>query len=88
MYYINTFFTKEGISKYYNNSIYPVDVHAPAQMVITLAKLGKFKEHKMDPVAAKYIGTSSKNFSHEIKKLKGQNSVKDGCYFRRKSYKN
>ena len=51
-YYINTFFTKEGIPKYYNNSIYPVDVHAPAQMVITLAKLDKFYEHKelMDKV--------------------------------------
>jgi rhamnogalacturonyl hydrolase YesR len=46
-YYINTFFTKDGIPKYYNNSIYPVDVHAPAQMVITLATLGKFKEHKV-----------------------------------------
>jgi hypothetical protein len=30
-YYINTFFTSEGISKYYNNSIYPIDVHAPAK---------------------------------------------------------
>lgn len=45
-YYINTFFTKEGIPKYYNNSVYPIDVHAPAQLVITLAKLGKFREHK------------------------------------------
>ncbi|HEU4903042.1 MAG TPA: hypothetical protein VFT06_09625 [Flavisolibacter sp.] len=45
-YYINTFFTEEGISKYYNNKIYPVDVHAPSQLVITLAKLNKFKEHQ------------------------------------------
>ena len=45
-YYIHTFFTKEGIPKYYNNSTYPIDVHAPAQMVITLARLGKFKQHK------------------------------------------
>lgn len=51
-YYISTFFTNEGISKYYNNSVYPIDVHAPAQMVITLAKLGRFHEHKelMDTV--------------------------------------
>ena len=46
-YYINTFFTKEGIPKYYNNSTYPIDIHAPAQMVITLARLGKFTEHKV-----------------------------------------
>ena len=46
-YYINTFFTKEGIPKYYNTCIYPIDIHAPAQMVVTLAKLGKFNEHKV-----------------------------------------
>jgi hypothetical protein len=45
-YYINTFFTEEGIPKYYNNSVYPIDIHAPAQMVVTVAKLGKFKQHK------------------------------------------
>ncbi len=51
-YYINTFFTGDGIPKYYNNSVYPIDIHAPAQMVITLAKLGRFKQHKaiMDKV--------------------------------------
>jgi len=45
-YYINTFFTKEGIGKYYHNSIYPIDIHAPAQLVVTLTKLGKFEEQK------------------------------------------
>lgn len=38
-YYMDNFFTPEGIPKYYNNSVYPVDVHAPAQFVITLYKL-------------------------------------------------
>lgn len=46
-YYINTFFTKEGIAKYYNNKIYPIDMHAPAQMIITLSKLNKFHENKL-----------------------------------------
>jgi len=45
-YYINTFFTKEGIPKYYSNSIYPIDIHSPAQFIITIAKLGKFCEQK------------------------------------------
>ncbi len=45
-YYINTFFTIEGVPKYYNNSIFPIDIHAPAQLVITLIKLQKFKEQK------------------------------------------
>jgi len=38
-YYINTFFTEEGIPKYYNNSMYPIDIHAPAQLIVTLQKL-------------------------------------------------
>lgn len=45
-YYINTFFTAEGIPKYYNNSVYPIDIHSPAQFVITLAKLNKMHEHR------------------------------------------
>ena len=46
-YYIKTFFTAEGIPKYYSNSVYPIDIHAPAQMVVTIAKLDKFSEHKV-----------------------------------------
>lgn len=38
-YYVNTFFTQDGISKYYNNSVYPIDIHAPAQLVVTLSRL-------------------------------------------------
>lgn len=45
-YYLETFFTEEGIAKYYNNLIYPVDIHAPAQLVVTLTKLDKFNENR------------------------------------------
>ena len=45
-YYINNFFTKEGISRYYCNSTFPIDIHAPAQMIITLSKLGKMQAQK------------------------------------------
>jgi rhamnogalacturonyl hydrolase YesR len=45
-YYVNTFFTPEGVSKYYNTAIYPVDVHAPAQLVITICKLGKLRDSR------------------------------------------
>ncbi len=44
-YYLNTFFTEEGISKYYNNSVYPIDIHAPAQLTVTLSKLNVLKKH-------------------------------------------
>jgi rhamnogalacturonyl hydrolase YesR len=45
-YYLNTFFTREGISKYYNNKTYPIDIHAPAQLIVTLGKLGVLHEYK------------------------------------------
>jgi hypothetical protein len=44
-YYINTFFTDEGQCKYYNDTLYPIDIHAPAQLVITLGRMGKSDEH-------------------------------------------
>ncbi|MCB0462038.1 MAG: delta-aminolevulinic acid dehydratase [Flavobacteriaceae bacterium] len=45
-YYLDTFFTKEGISKYYNNSIFPIDIHAPSQLVVTLSKLELLAKNK------------------------------------------
>ncbi len=44
-YYLKTFFTAEGISKYYNNKIYPIDVHASAQLIVTLHRLNKINEN-------------------------------------------
>ncbi|MCP9751045.1 hypothetical protein [Ferruginibacter sp. HRS2-29] len=40
-YYIKTFFTEEGVPKYYSNSTYPVDIHAPSQLIITVKKMRK-----------------------------------------------
>ena len=45
-YYINTFFEEDGRCRYYNNSLYPIDIHAPAQLVITLSRLGLFHRHR------------------------------------------
>lgn len=45
-YYIRTFFTEEGIPKYYNNSVYPIDIHTSSQLVITLIKLKELDQHK------------------------------------------
>jgi hypothetical protein len=38
-YYLNTFFTSKGQYKYYNNSLYPIDIHAASQLIITLSRL-------------------------------------------------
>lgn len=43
-YYLDTFFTTEGISKYYSNSLFPIDIHAPAQLIVTLSKLGVYSK--------------------------------------------
>jgi len=45
-YYLNTFFLDDGRCKYYNNSLYPIDIHAPAQFIVTLHRLGRLKENR------------------------------------------
>jgi len=45
-YYLNTFFLDDGRCKYYNNSLYPVDIHAPAQFIVTLHRLGRLEENR------------------------------------------
>lgn len=45
-YYLDTFFDNEGRSSYYNNSLYPIDIHAPSQLFVTLHKAGVFNEHR------------------------------------------
>lgn len=44
-YYLHTFFDSKGQSKYYNNSVYPIDIHAPSQLVITLSKSKLFLQN-------------------------------------------
>ncbi len=45
-FYVENFFTAEGIPKYYNNSVFPVDPHNTAQLIITLSRLNKFGEYR------------------------------------------
>ena len=45
-YYLNTFFDQEGRSAYYHNSLYPIDIHAPSQLFVTLSKAGIFNQNK------------------------------------------
>ena len=45
-YYLNNFFLADGTPKYYNNKTYPIDVHAPAQLIVTLSRLDVLKENK------------------------------------------
>jgi hypothetical protein len=58
-YYLETFFDSEGRSAYYSNSLYPIDIHAPSQLFVTLHKAGIFKEHRQ--LAERVLNWTVKN---------------------------
>ena len=45
-YYMRNFFTSKGESKYYNNTLYPIDIHSPAQLIVVLKSSGRFTNHQ------------------------------------------
>jgi len=46
-YYLTNFFLNDGTPKYYNNKINPIDIHAPAQLIATLSRMGVFNNNKV-----------------------------------------
>ena len=73
-FYIANFFETDGMPKYYNNKTYPIDIHCPAQLFVTLSKLDQFKAHQ--EIAAKVLNWSIKNmqskkgyFFYQLKKV-------------------
>ncbi len=44
-YYIKNFFNPDGSPKYYNNQQYPIDIHCPGQLLVTLHHLHKYDEY-------------------------------------------
>lgn len=44
-FYLNNFFEDDGSPKYYHNKKYPIDIHCPGQLFVTLSKMNKFKEN-------------------------------------------
>lgn len=38
-FYIENFFESDGTPKYYHNKMYPIDIHCPGQLFVTLARL-------------------------------------------------
>lgn len=45
-FYVEHFFEADGTPKYYHNRMYPIDIHCPGQLMVTLARLGKFEAHR------------------------------------------
>lgn len=58
-YYVKNFFTDEGIPKYYNNGVFPIDIHSPAQLVVTVQSMGRMKEYR--DLVEKVINWTIKN---------------------------
>lgn len=45
-FYIKNFFEEDGCPKYYHNQKYPIDIHCPGQLFVTLYRLHKFGEYR------------------------------------------
>lgn len=45
-YYLKNFFMEGGMPKYYDNKTYPIDIHCPAQLPVTLTRAGVFDANK------------------------------------------
>lgn len=45
-YYIKNFFEADGTPKYYNDQTYPIDIHCPGQLLVTLARMNKYPQYK------------------------------------------
>ena len=58
-YYIKNFFEMDGTPKYYDNQMYPIDIHCPGQLFVTLARLHKFDEYR--ELAEKVMAWTIKN---------------------------
>lgn len=44
-FYLNNFFTDEGLCKYYHNRLYSLDLHCPAQLIRLMSITGKLDEY-------------------------------------------
>ena len=72
-YYIENFFETDGTPKYYDNRMYPIDIHCPGQLMVTLSRLHKFEQYQ--ELAEKVMGWTIKNmqdkkgyFYYQLKK--------------------
>jgi hypothetical protein len=49
-YFLDTFWLEDGCPKYYNNSLYPIDIHCSAQGIVTCLKLKNY-DNRSVPMA-------------------------------------
>ncbi|GAB3002576.1 hypothetical protein GCM10010960_05220 [Arenimonas maotaiensis] len=44
-FYLANFFLADGTPKYYHNRTYPIDIHCPGQLWVSLSVMGRFQPH-------------------------------------------
>lgn len=62
-YYIKNFFEPDGTPKYYDNQMYPIDIHCPGQLFVTLSRLHKFEKYM--ELAEKVLDWTIQNMQDE-----------------------
>ncbi|WP_299338521.1 delta-aminolevulinic acid dehydratase [uncultured Psychroserpens sp.] len=62
-YYLDHFFEANGMPKYYHNKTYPIDIHCPAQVIVTLSKLNRFKNN--EELLTKVLDWTIANMQHK-----------------------
>ena len=72
-YYVETFYEKDGTPKYFNNQMYPIDIHCPGQLLVTLTRLHRYDENA--DLAGKVLNWTIRNmqapqgyFYYQLKK--------------------
>lgn len=58
-YYIRNFFEADGTPKYYDNRTYPIDIHCPGQLLVTLARMHRTSDYR--DVADKVVNWTIRN---------------------------
>jgi len=73
-YYVDTFFLGDGTPKYYHDEVYPIDIHSPAQLLMTLYKCERFDNNEelarqVSSWTIENMQDESGYFYYQIKKL-------------------
>lgn len=69
-YYLQNLFTAEGLPKYYNNKLYPIDIHVIAETFVVLSKI-KTAQIKYDENKFNCIENTLKKLVEEFQDKKG-----------------
>ena len=62
-YYINHFFEQDGTPKYYDEKMYPIDIHCPGQLFVTLSRLHEFDDNR--DLAKKVLDWTVRNMQNK-----------------------